>query len=64
MSDAELEEILKAELQKVYVTISQARHRQETLRHYLTRLRLKVPPSVVLAEIRAAGEHIELMEAE
>lgn len=64
MSDAELEVILKAELDRVYVTISEATRRMNTLRHYLTRLRLKVPPSVVLAEIRAAGEEIELMESE
>jgi hypothetical protein len=58
VKEEELELILKQELQKVYLIISMARRRQGTLQHYLTRLRLRVPVSVVIAEIKAAGEDL------
>ena len=64
MTSLDLATILKGEMQKQHEIVSVAKRRLAILTHYATRLRLGVHPEVVLAELDAAGETIELMESE
>jgi hypothetical protein len=56
MSNLELAELLKEEVQRLNEQISALTRRKNILSHYATRLRLGVKPDVVRAEIEATGE--------
>jgi hypothetical protein len=56
MSNLELADVLKAEVQALNEQISALTRRKNILAHYRTRLNLGVKPDVVRAEILATGE--------
>lgn len=56
MSNLELADVLKAEVQRLSEEISKLTRRRNVLGHYATRLRLGVKAEVVRAEIEATGE--------
>jgi hypothetical protein len=64
MTNLALAQVLKAEIQRCAERISADTRRKNILTHYATRLRLGKSQEVVLAELAAAGEPIDLQEAE
>lgn len=56
MSNLELADVLKAEVQTLNEQISALTRRRNIYLHSATRLRLGVDPKVVAAEIQATGE--------
>jgi len=57
-------QVLKAEMDRLSAVISAATRRRAVCQHAATRLRLGVSQTVVRAELEAAGENVDLMEAE
>ena len=62
MTNLDLASILKDEIQKCVERISADTRRKNILAHYATRLRLGKSQEVVLAELAAAGEPVDVME--
>lgn len=58
MSNLELADVLKAEVQTLNEQISALTRRRNIYLHFATRLRLGVKPEVVRAEIEATGERM------
>lgn len=58
MSNLELADVLKAEVQALDEQIGALTRRKKVFQHYLTRCRLGVDPKVILAEIEARGERM------
>jgi hypothetical protein len=60
----DLADLIKEELQREHEIISRHMRRRAILEHYARRLRLGVNPTVVRAEIEAAGESLTLPDGE